>query len=332
MSYELRAGSERQEARSKKNFAFYILPLVSYLLPFFITCQKTSEPPPVKKEVKVVAIVNGEKITADEFEREFSVLRKKDGPDEIAETEQAQTLRKNLLNQLIEKKLLLQEAKKLNISATDAELEEAMRQAEADYPQDTMKEAMRNEGITRGEWKTKIGENILVERLVAQRLKGKVNVSDNDIDLYFKKKFKDFVMPRQVRVFQIVVKSEEEAINIRSNLIRGWDFGDIAREKSIGPEAERGGDLGFFSEGEMPQEFDMIFKLKAGEISHPVKTPYGYHIFKLIEKREAKKMGISEARKKIRRILIKDKYDDALNTLITSLKSSASIEIKETLL
>src|SRR3989338_4275261 len=320
MSYELRAVSERQEARSKKNFAFYILPLVSYLLPFFITCQKTSEPPPVKKEVKVVAIVNGEKITADEFEREFSVLRKKDGPDEIAETEQAQTLRKNLLNQLIEKKLLLQEAKKLNISATDAELE------------DTMKEAMRNEGITRGEWKTKIGENILVERLVAQRLKGKVNVSDNDIDLYFKKKFKDFVMPRQVRVFQIVVKSEEEAINIRSNLIRGWDFGDIAREKSIGPEAERGGDLGFFSEGEMPQEFDMIFKLKAGEISHPVKTPYGYHIFKLIEKREAKKMGISEARKKIRRILIKDKYDDALNTLITSLKSSASIEIKETLL
>src|SRR3989338_7299093 len=316
MSYELRAVSERQEARSKKNFAFYILPLVSYLLPFFITCQKTSEPPPVKKEVKVVAIVNGEKITADEFEREFSVLRKKDGPDEIAETEQAQTLRKNLLNQLIEKKLLLKEAKKLNISATDAELEEAMRKA----------------GITRGEWKTKIGENILVERLVAQRLKGKVNVSDNDIDLYFKKKFKDFVMPRQVRVFQIVVKSEEEAINIRSNLIRGWDFGDIAREKSIGPEAERGGDLGFFSEGEMPQEFDMIFKLKAGEISHPVKTPYGYHIFKLIEKREAKKMGISEARKKIRRILIKDKYDDALNTLITSLKSSASIEIKETLL
>jgi hypothetical protein len=51
----------------------------------------------------------------------------------------------------------------------------------------------------------------------------------------------------------------------------------------------------------------------------------------LIERREAKKMDISEAREKIRRILIKEKYDDALNNLITSLKSSASIEIKETL-
>jgi parvulin-like peptidyl-prolyl isomerase len=331
MSYELRVGSKEQEARSKKNFVSYILPLVSCLLPLFIACQKTSEPPPVEKKVKIVAIVNGEKITADEFEREFSVLRKKDGPDEIAEMEQAHPLRKNLLNQLIEKKLLLQEAKKLNISATDAELEEAVRQAEADYPQDTMKEAMRNEGITRGEWKTKIGENILVERLVTEQLKGKVNVSDNDIGLYFKKNFKDFVKPLQVRAFQIVVKSEEEAINIRSDLLRGWSFGDIAREKSIGPEAEKGGDLGFFSEGEMPQEFDIIFKLKAGEISHPVKTPYGYHIFKLIERREAKKMDISEAREKIRRILIKEKYDDALNNLITSLKSSASIEIKETL-
>ena len=59
MSYELRVGSKKQEARSKKNFVSYILPLVSCLLPLFIACQKTSEPPPVEKEVKVVAIVNG---------------------------------------------------------------------------------------------------------------------------------------------------------------------------------------------------------------------------------------------------------------------------------
>ena len=180
------------------------------------------------------------------------------------------------------------------------------------------------------EWKGKIRENILIERLVANKYKGSFDVSDKEIDSYFKSNLKDFVKPLKVHVLQIVVKNEEEALNVRSELLSGKDFEKIAREKSIGLEAERGGDLGFFSEGQMPQEFDnAIFKLKVGEISHPVKTSYGHHIFKLIERKEPKKIDPAEAKENIRRILMKEKYGESLKKLIASLRDNAKIEIYE---
>jgi len=308
----------------------YCLLLTAYCLLSFTACQKASEPPPVKKAIKIVAVINDEKITEDEFEKEFSVLRKKQDTDDTVEREQLKTLRKNLLEQFIEKRLLLQEVKRSDISITDRELDGAVKKMTDGYPPGALEGMLKNEKISMAEWKGKIRENILIERLVANKYKGSFDVSDKEIDSYFKSNFKDFVKPLKVHVLQIVVKNEEEAINVRSELLSGKDFEKIAKEKSIGLEAEKGGDLGFFSEGQMPQEFDSaIFKLKVGEISHPVKTSYGYHIFKLIERKEPNKIDPAEAKENIRRILIKDKYGEALKKLISSLRDNAKIEIYE---
>jgi parvulin-like peptidyl-prolyl isomerase len=321
----------KYEVGSRKKKNIYFLLLTSYFLLSFFACQKPPEPPPVKKEIKVIAVVNGEKITADEFEKEFSILRKKHRLDEVAEREQIHILKKSLLDQLIEKRLLLQEAGSLNLSITDTETEEAVKRISAGYPQGVMQEMLKNEGISMGEWKNKLRENMLIEKLIAYKLKGYGDVSDRDIDSYFKAHSKDFTKPLQVHVRQIVVKSEEDALAVRSELLKGGDFAKIAMEKSVAPEAQKGGDLGFFGEGQMPQEFDVVFKMKAGEISYPVKTPYGYHIFKLIEKQEARKMGPLEIKEKVRRMLAKEKHDEALKNMITSLKENAKIEIKETM-
>ena len=83
---------------------------------------------------------------------------------------------------------------------------------------------------------------------------------------------------------------------------------------------------------QMPQEFDdVILKLKVGDISYPLKTPYGYHIFKLVERREPGKMEYGEAKEKIRNILMKERYDNAFKNMMVSLKDSAKIEIKDSL-
>jgi len=293
----------------------------------FLGCQKASEPPLKKREIRIIAVINSENITEDEFEKEFSVLRKK---QYTGEGGQLKTLKKNLLNQFIEKRLLLQEAKKSNISISGKELDETVKKIIAGYPRGTLEGMLKNEKISMAEWKEKIKENILIEKLIASKYKGNIDVSDHDIDSYYKSNLMNFVKPLKVHVLQIVVKSEEEALNVRSELLQGKNFGKTASEKSIGLEAEKGGDLGFFSEGQMPQEFDdAIFKLKVGEISHPVKTSYGYHIFKLVERREPKKINPAEARENIRRMLMKEKYDDVLKKLIVSLRESAKIEIYE---
>lgn len=210
-------------------------------------------------------------------------------------------------------------------------MEETVKRISAGYPQGVMQEMLKNEGISMGEWKNKLRENLLIEKLITYKLKGKSDVSDMDIDFYYKSHSKDFTKPFQVHARQIVVRSEEDALGVRSELLKGGDFAKIAMEKSIAPEAQKGGDLGFFGEGQMPQEFDVVFKMKVGEISYPVKTPYGYHIFKLIEKRESGKMKPDEIREKIRRMLAKSKHDEALKNMLTSLKENAKIEIKETM-
>ena len=74
-------------------------------------------------------------------------------------------------------------------------------------------------------------------------------------------------------------------------------FSNLAIKFSLGPEGIRGGDLGYFEEGQMPEEFDGVFKLKLNKISDVIQPPYGYHILKVIDKKPARKMEFNEARK-----------------------------------
>ena len=89
---------------------------------------------------------------------------------------------------------------------------------------------------------------------------------------------------QKVRARQIVVADGEEAIQILKRLKKGESFEKVAKEKSLGPEKVNGGDLGYFSQGERPTEFDHVFTMEVGAISEVIKSPYGYHIFKLEEK------------------------------------------------
>ena len=90
----------------------------------------------------------------------------------------------------------------------------------------------------------------------------------------------------QIRASHILVSTLDEAKTVISELEDGKDFAKLAKKYSSCPSKEQGGDLGFFSKGQMVKEFeDAAFSLKKGEISDPVKTQFGYHIIKLTEKR-----------------------------------------------
>ena len=89
----------------------------------------------------------------------------------------------------------------------------------------------------------------------------------------------------QIRASHILVSTLDKAREIRTELENGKSFEELAEKHSECPSGKEGGDLGFFSKGQMVKEFeDAAFSLDIGEISEPVKTQFGYHIIKLKEK------------------------------------------------
>lgn len=94
-------------------------------------------------------------------------------------------------------------------------------------------------------------------------------------------------MSNYVRASHLLVKTEEEAINLREEIIAGKDFGLVAAEVSLCPSGASGGDLGFFAKGQMVKEFeDAAFSMEVGEVSEPIKTGFGYHLIYLTDKKD----------------------------------------------
>lgn len=92
-------------------------------------------------------------------------------------------------------------------------------------------------------------------------------------------------MTTEVKASHILVETEQEAIQLKEEILSGRPFEDVAAEKSLCPSGARGGDLGFFGKGQMVKEFEnAAFDLKVGEISDPVKTNFGWHLIVVTDK------------------------------------------------
>jgi parvulin-like peptidyl-prolyl isomerase len=128
-----------------------------------------------------------------------------------------------------------------------------------------------------------------------------------------------------VRVSQILLKTDHEAVDVLHK-VRGYDeetFRRFAREFSIGPEAGRGGDMGLYEMNQLPYEMEkVIFSLQTGQVSDVFASVYGFHIFRLDERLEAKLMTEEEATAAIRALIVDQKREKALTVYLNDLKQN----------
>lgn len=125
-------------------------------------------------------------------------------------------------------------------------------------------------------------------------------VTEAAIEAEYKKYTESQANVEEYKAAHILVKTEEEAKNIKKKLDGGADFVALAKEYSMDNNKENGGELDFFMKGQMVPPFEQaVEKLKIGEISNPVKTDFGYHIIKLLDKRKVKVQSLDEMREKI---------------------------------
>jgi peptidyl-prolyl cis-trans isomerase C/foldase protein PrsA len=282
-----------------------------------------------REDPAVLASVNGEVLTRTEFEHQLS--REIESTDAAPPTpEQLAPIKRALLDTLVQRMLLLQVAREKNVTVAPGDVDRAVLRVRADYPTDGFDQALSQAHLSLAELKKDQEASLTVLKLFEQEVYPRVGVTEDEIHDYFDAHEADFTEPEQVHAAQIVVKELDEAKRVQQLLRQGQSFADLARKYSLSADARVGGDLGFFPRGRMPPPFDAVcFKLGVGQVSDVVSTEYGFHLFKLLAKRPARKQDFAQARQEIEHRLLERKRARAQADYVQALKAKAQIQINE---
>jgi len=279
----------------------------------------------------ILAQVNEELITLEEFNNELRDIKLEHGklPEDRESLDQLKTA---FLDQIINRKLILGEARRMDIHVSEDEINRTILALKRDYARESFKAMLEARGMSFEEWKRRLTEKLLAEKIIQTVAQFDAPIDDKSVKQYYEEHIEEYSFPEQVRARQIVVATENEAKTILRRLRKGEDFEKLAKEKSMMPERLYGGDLGFFAHGEMPEAFDEVFSLKVGGVSKVIKSPYGYHIFKVEEKVEAKVREFDEVKDEIAHEIRKKKTEQIYYNWLSGLRAKAKIKINKQLL
>lgn len=283
----------------------------------------------MKRGTAVAAVVNGEIIYASELEgsikaiaQQFGVdLNSKDGEKQRAE------ISRIVLDQLIDQRLILQEARRRNLLASDGQVDAQLADIKQNFPSERdFKDALEQRGLTVNELRNRVRASLTRQNLSANI--PNATVTNAEIEKYFQEHRRELDRPEQIRVRHILLESETEARFVLAKLKRGETFQDLARQHSKDPGSkEQGGDLGLVSRGQLVGEFEQAaFALQAGQTSEIVKTQYGYHIIQVIERTSPQAASLDKAREQIRSRLLASKQEAAFQEWLKQVKAQAKIK------
>ena len=273
----------------------------------------------------VLATVNGVPVTREDLDVRLRLV--KQGFRNISGKAEGRDAKLDLLSQLIEEEMFVQEAGRLRIEASPAEIDARLRSEG-----DGMDKVLRKQGIGPDAYRRIIGREILSEKLVKQEVYDKVTVGRDEAGRYFEAHRREFLRPGRVRARQIVVATLTEAMNVRAELRRGADFASVAKKRSLSPDAVKGGDLGFFGKGEMPPLFEAaVARLRPGMTSEIIRSPYGYHVFKVEERRKQESPAFASAEAEAMARLRQEKGERDYDAWREALKKRTAVKIDSSL-
>jgi len=282
---------------------------------------------------EALAEYKGGRVTREEFINRLRLEAGKYDPLVWKDEKQALKIKKDVLSKIVEEHLLLQQANKNGIKLSDQELQTELDSYKSGYSEATFQKMLESKGIDYKDWVEKKKNKHSIQKLISKAVVDKIEISDDEIKAYFNERKEEFAHPEQVRARHILVSNWETAEAIAKKLEEGGNFASIAKERSISPERWKGGDLGYFARGVYPEVFDRVcFNTPPGETSQVVKSDYGYHIFKVIDKRGPVKENRDEAKHYITTQLRKNKSQEAFDKWYQPIYVSANVKMNEDLL
>ena len=240
-------------------------------------------------------------------------------------------VRRGVLERLIDRELMLAEAGRRGIRPSPEELERSLAPTREGMPAKELEATLAEAGTDRESWRRAAERDLTVERLQGA-ITASARVSEQEVDDWIARHRDRREVPEEARASQILVRTEAEAREARRRILGGAAFADVARGVSLSPDADRGGDLGYFARGQMPPEFDeAVFSLPLGQVSDVVESPYGFHLFLVTDLRRGRARSDAEVRADVRAALLAAKREETFRTWLAAARAKARIKYNRSL-
>lgn len=288
-----------------------------------------------------VATVNGTTIAKKDLELQklWLVENLKRMGREVTDADKPM-VEQQALDSLIEMELLTQEAQKASVTVKPEDAAQRYEQFKKNFPKpEDFAQFLKNMDMTEEKLKKDTERELVVNTLMDKWFATLPPVTDSDLEKYYKENPQQFQQKERVKASHILVKVEEGATpetkaaakkkieGVQGKLKAGGDFAALAKENSDCPSKDRGGDLGFFSKGQMVPEFEAAaFALKPGELSGIVETKFGYHLIKGAEHQQAGVTPLADVKERLKSFLENNKKREFLQKKLDELKKGAKIE------
>jgi len=241
-------------------------------------------------------------------------------------------LRRNLLAQLIERKMLLQEARRLQVGLSEDEFQQKLHEMREGKEEAVFLQLLKEEGVTRNAWENATRENLLIKRLLEQVIRDQTDITREETQRYYERYPEKWHLEEEVNLRQIVVETQGEAEDLRLSILRGKDFKQAVTEFSRISQLGERGDLGYLSRSEIPIEFDILFDSEIGSVSPVIKTSFGYHLVKVEDRHPPGTLHFDDVKEEIQQILLEEKKEQLFLKWIEKLRRRTEVIINEELL
>jgi peptidyl-prolyl cis-trans isomerase C len=288
----------------------------------------------------VLARVNGETISKPEFERALASIEARAGGP-VPPDQRDQILR-NVLDQIVSYKLLVQESHARKVDATDAEVDARVQEIQGQFPNEAaFKQMLTARQTTLEQLRSDARQDIAVQKMIDAEVAPTSAVKPEQLADFYAKNPDQFKQPERVHASHILIgvprgadaaakaQARTKAEQVLKDVKAGKDFAALAKEHSQDPgSAPNGGDLGFFQQGQMVGPFnDAAFSLAPGMVSDLVETEFGFHIIKVAEKQAPRSISLEEVKPRLEQFLLERNRQEQTDAFVKGLRSKGKIEI-----
>jgi peptidyl-prolyl cis-trans isomerase C len=286
----------------------------------------------------VLARVNGESVTKVDFDRLIKNMEASAGRPIPAD--RRDELLRGALDQLVTLTVMAQETKALNVTVTDAEIDNSLSELRKDFQgnEQQFQAAIAARGMTTEQMRSDAATQLRISKMVQAETFSLPGLSEAEAREFYDKN-PDKFKPEEVRASHILIrvpnndqtivaKAQAKAESVLKQTQGGADFADLAKKYSDDESKKNGGDLGFFPRGKLPPPFEQAaFSLKPGQLSEIVVTQFGFHIIKVIDRRVLPMTPFEQVSPQIREMLFTQRKEEKAKAFVESVKNKAKIEV-----